>query len=1269
MIKKQLFALLVVVFVLVSNSIFAQAKYPSILWEVKKSKTAKPSYLFGTYHISSKGVFKLGDSIFYALKNVDIVAKELNANNWQREQNDIDEMQSDYARYNNNLRNSTFNKSTVSRTNTIEKLPFFLSSQPNFINYFLSRSNENDGFEEEMFLDKFISSAGYKYGKEIKGLENYLESTILYLQAQKDQADLEKIDRKQLPDGLNYKEMYDKIYDGYLNHNLDALDSFMVYQFESEAFYNKFLKERNYNQADSMDYYIKTGKSVFAAVGAAHLPGKDGVIEILKRKGYAVRPVKLTFTNTDELEAVKKIIVPLKNKPQNIDDVMQVSAPGPFYVYEKTDILKSYGYVDMINNSFYYISRLYNNAAYFGYDTKKTSLAVDSLLFSNIKGNIVEKKFSELDGYQCVDVTTKVKNKDIERYKFVITPYEIIKFQVGGKDEFAKAAFVDEFFKSIKITAPQKLAGNTSFSFKENFPFHVWNINNTENVSNKQKYTYYDAATKQLNSCIKVILPEGKATSDSLVSHIIRESFLSSESFSKEYLYDDTKFPLANNKINNLKLTSGQNMILKYQIQYPYVYILSSINKETPSSNFINAFELKDYSIQNKYNFVDSSYGYKITLPYNQFFDKKWKYEMERVKKKYDDEKSPNDYNNLFYRSSTYGENSNTENLSFEDPINLEGIKLTVNTFDKDVYYTSTSEFWKRIVSPYNNEYGEKYSTRPYRVNSDDDDYYLAKKTTKPTIYNAVQNFYDDTKIEGIVYDTANNKLQTVYFYEIDSVMQNKTYHQFKLTNGKLYHLFFTQYGKEKTAFQKLTAESFMPLVVDKPIQIYKPKFVEIINEYQRANVQKRANVLKKLNNLFLGIKDLDAVDAAFKKNTKNIPEENILRRKLMDMVANGLYSNKEWEKVSTWLKNIFTNENELVTLRSFAIKSIIRESDSTDAEWLVNNMYKNNSPYQKNMAEELNGFLQYTSAKAFTKPRVPLFFKDKSDFDNLTLIDSGYYTIAEKEKAFDIYKKLLDDEILDIKLSQEKNDFEFNEKEINETLNNNSYNGGFNQLTKAFRYFYSVKPNDAFFEDAFKKLIAAKADQDLIVLLNLFLKQPKPDFVKIDKIVEQVGKDNSNLYSINEAFEENKKYDKLSARYKDKKLIAKYYLLKRRSDYNKLDSLTFIGAEKYKYAANDSIYFFKYISDKEKNANIAYVVLDSKNEYLKTSPMYEFTSEQITELEPYKKVTKKIIRQNYTKTFYNGKGDSGSSYGNYGGGYGNYGGNGNDTKSLNSEE
>jgi uncharacterized protein YbaP (TraB family) len=39
--------------------------------------------------------------------------------------------------------------------------------------------------------------------------------------------------------------------------------------------------------------FVKIAKkqSVFCAVGAAHLPGETGVIELLRKKGYTVEPV------------------------------------------------------------------------------------------------------------------------------------------------------------------------------------------------------------------------------------------------------------------------------------------------------------------------------------------------------------------------------------------------------------------------------------------------------------------------------------------------------------------------------------------------------------------------------------------------------------------------------------------------------------------------------------------------------------------------------------------------------------------------------------------------------------------------------------------------------------------------------------------------------------------------------------------------------------------------------------------------------------------
>src|SRR5258707_2035614 len=58
-------------------------KYPSLLWEISGNGLSKPSYLFGTMHISDKLVFHLGDSFYNAIKGVDVVALETNPETWQ----------------------------------------------------------------------------------------------------------------------------------------------------------------------------------------------------------------------------------------------------------------------------------------------------------------------------------------------------------------------------------------------------------------------------------------------------------------------------------------------------------------------------------------------------------------------------------------------------------------------------------------------------------------------------------------------------------------------------------------------------------------------------------------------------------------------------------------------------------------------------------------------------------------------------------------------------------------------------------------------------------------------------------------------------------------------------------------------------------------------------------------------------------------------------------------------------------------------------------
>jgi uncharacterized protein YbaP (TraB family) len=49
--------------------------------------------------------------------------------------------------------------------------------------------------------------------------------------------------------------------------------------------------ERNNLMIDKVDAYLKTGEVYFVAVGAGHVVGNNGIITVLKQKGYSIRRI------------------------------------------------------------------------------------------------------------------------------------------------------------------------------------------------------------------------------------------------------------------------------------------------------------------------------------------------------------------------------------------------------------------------------------------------------------------------------------------------------------------------------------------------------------------------------------------------------------------------------------------------------------------------------------------------------------------------------------------------------------------------------------------------------------------------------------------------------------------------------------------------------------------------------------------------------------------------------------------------------------------
>jgi uncharacterized protein YbaP (TraB family) len=289
-------------------------KYPSLLWEISGNGMKKPSYLIGTMHVSSKMAFHLPDSFYIALRNAEVVALETNPETWQEDMSKYDltgggdnYYNSDYYGGFKSVPNDYLSINTLKFYKYDNKIEKALYSNPSVINNLLYRSygNESSDFEEDTYLDMYIFQCGKKWGKKVTGVEKYGESMKLMAEAYKD-AGKDKNTKERSNDGAD-EYSGEKLQEAYRNGNLDLLDSINKFNSTSAAFDEKFLYRRNEIQVHSIDSIIRSGYSLFVGVGAAHLPGERGVIELLRKKGYKLRPVKMGERDSKDKDMVEKI--------------------------------------------------------------------------------------------------------------------------------------------------------------------------------------------------------------------------------------------------------------------------------------------------------------------------------------------------------------------------------------------------------------------------------------------------------------------------------------------------------------------------------------------------------------------------------------------------------------------------------------------------------------------------------------------------------------------------------------------------------------------------------------------------------------------------------------------------------------------------------------------------------------------------------------------------------------------------------------------------
>ena len=265
-----------------------EKKNTSLLWEISGKDLQQPSYLYGTIHLIAKKDFvirPLIDSMFaksavaaFEFKLDDMSAlmqaqKDLKLPEGQTLQDFMSP--ADYEKLKKYLNDSL--QADIAEYNTQKPLALYQAMASDYIN------GEQESFEVHFLMEAMQSK------KPIEGLETigdqlHVFDSVPYTEQ-----------LQWIMDGIDSADTYQQIWNdlvaAYKAEDLEKLSELMEKSSpELMKYRDLFINDRNRKWIPVIEKLIHE-KQTFIAVGAGHLPGDNGIINLLKKQGYTVKPI------------------------------------------------------------------------------------------------------------------------------------------------------------------------------------------------------------------------------------------------------------------------------------------------------------------------------------------------------------------------------------------------------------------------------------------------------------------------------------------------------------------------------------------------------------------------------------------------------------------------------------------------------------------------------------------------------------------------------------------------------------------------------------------------------------------------------------------------------------------------------------------------------------------------------------------------------------------------------------------------------------------
>ncbi len=274
-----------------------------LLWKISGKGLEKPSYIFGTYHLSPLSIKDSIASMPQAIKETsqvygEIVMSDMTSPTFLQNAQRLMMMPKDSTLQSLFTPEQYEKLGKVIKDNMMVDVAMLRQLKPAAINQQLALllyMKQTPGYNPQEQLDSFFQQQAQQQGKKVGGLETtqsqiellfnsqslHRQANLLYCTASNIDKTIAQI--KQLIKSYQAQNLDEvlKLMEERENTSCDPLPE------EMEA----LIDNRNIVWANKMPA-IMTEAPTFFVVGAGHLPGANGVLNLLKLQGYSVEAMK-----------------------------------------------------------------------------------------------------------------------------------------------------------------------------------------------------------------------------------------------------------------------------------------------------------------------------------------------------------------------------------------------------------------------------------------------------------------------------------------------------------------------------------------------------------------------------------------------------------------------------------------------------------------------------------------------------------------------------------------------------------------------------------------------------------------------------------------------------------------------------------------------------------------------------------------------------------------------------------------------------------------